>query len=118
MAQVIWSTTSQGSDASTSSKTLLRTLDDLLERYLNLLHEYQAQQKDVATGFSSVWQYYCLDSERRCLSAGQGFLSLAQANFSGPSRTRYGQDLYDDRMQASCQMYGLLRHRDPSVPNS
>ena len=110
MAQVILPTTPQGDDASNSSKTLLRTLDDLLERYLKLFHEYQALQKDVAKSFSSVWRYSCLYSERRCLRAGQGFLSLAQANFSSTRRTRYGQDLYDDRMQASCQMYGLFKH--------
>lgn len=31
----------------------------------------------------------------------QGFFSLAQANFKSSSRTRYGQDYYDDRMQSS-----------------
>lgn len=35
----------------------------------------------------------------------QGHLSLAQANFSNPNRVRYGQDFYDERMQASRQMY-------------
>ncbi len=29
---------------------------------------------------------------------------MAQANFSNPNRGRYGQDYYDERMQASCQM--------------
>ena len=76
MAQVILPTTPQGNDASNSSKTLLRTLDDLLERYLKLLHEYQALQKDVAKSFSSVWRYCCLCSERLCLSAGARAFSL------------------------------------------
>lgn len=35
------------------------------------------------------------------LSHLQGFLSLAQANFSNQNRIRYGQDFYDERMEAS-----------------
>lgn len=35
-------------------------------------------------------------------------MSLAQANFTSPNRTRYGQDHYDDRMQASKTMYTCL----------
>ena len=30
----------------------------------------------------------------------QGYLSLAQANFQNRSTTHYGQDYYDERMQA------------------
>ncbi|KAF2460264.1 hypothetical protein BDY21DRAFT_160257 [Lineolata rhizophorae] len=30
----------------------------------------------------------------------KGFFSLAQANFNHPHRSRYGQDYYDERMQA------------------
>ncbi|KAF2426477.1 hypothetical protein EJ08DRAFT_372696 [Tothia fuscella] len=31
----------------------------------------------------------------------KGYFSLAQANFTSTSRQRYGQDYYDERMQAS-----------------
>ena len=34
----------------------------------------------------------------------QGFLELAKANFLNPNRIRYGQDFYDERMQATTQM--------------
>lgn len=37
----------------------------------------------------------------------QGYLSLAQANFSNQSRIRYGQDYYDERMQASSTVWVL-----------
>ncbi|KAI4104346.1 MAG: hypothetical protein L6R37_003343 [Teloschistes peruensis] len=64
-------------------ESLMNTLDDLLERYLNLVHQYHAQQQSLTNDLSS------------------GYFSLAQANFSSPNRIRYGQDFYDDRMQAS-----------------
>lgn len=32
-------------------------------------------------------------------------MSLAQANFTNTTRTRYGQDYYDERMQASRKVY-------------
>jgi hypothetical protein len=34
------------------------------------------------------------------LTVSQGYLSLAQANFQNRSATHYGQDSYDERMQA------------------
>ena len=40
-------------------------------------------------------------------SSLQGFLSLAEANFSNPNRLRYGQDFYDERMRALKVMYVL-----------
>ncbi|KAL9584466.1 MAG: hypothetical protein Q9212_002105 [Teloschistes hypoglaucus] len=64
-------------------ESLMNTLDDLLEEYLNLVHQYHAQQQSLTNDLSS------------------GYFSLAQANFSSPNRIRYGQDFYDDRMQAS-----------------
>ena len=36
----------------------------------------------------------------------QGHLNLAKANFSNPNRIRYGKDYYDERMQASTQVFG------------
>ncbi|KAL8839584.1 MAG: hypothetical protein Q9170_001688 [Blastenia crenularia] len=65
-----------------SGKTLRDSLDVLLERYLHRLHEYQSLQQNLAGELSS------------------GYFSLAQANFSNPNRMRYGQDCYDERMQA------------------
>lgn len=35
----------------------------------------------------------------------QGYFSLAQANFNNSSRTRYGPDYYDERMQALRTVY-------------
>ena len=35
----------------------------------------------------------------------QGFLSIAQANYSTSSGRRYGQDFYDDRMKALKGVY-------------
>lgn len=66
-----------------SQDTLNHSLDDLLERYLNLLDQFQRQRQDLHGHLSS------------------GYLSLAHANFSNPNRIRYGQDYYDDRMQAT-----------------
>ena len=37
-------------------------------------------------------------------------MSLAQANFSNNTRMRYGQDYYDERMQASRKMYVIIHH--------
>jgi type II secretory pathway pseudopilin PulG len=65
---------------------LLLRLDELLETYLNTLDQYQKAQQQLATRLSS------------------GYFSLAQANFNNQSRTRYGQDYYDERMQALRKM--------------
>lgn len=69
-----------------SKETLQRCLNDLLERYLNLLDRYQRLQQGLTESFSS------------------GYLSIAQANFSNANKIRYGQDYYDDRMQASARV--------------
>ncbi|OCK88210.1 uncharacterized protein K441DRAFT_669479 [Cenococcum geophilum 1.58] len=69
-----------------SRDELLHKLDGLLERYLNLLDRYQQARLQLSNHLSS------------------GFLSLAQANFSNSSRTRFGQDYYDGRMQASTKI--------------
>jgi len=58
-------------------------LDDLLKQYLGFLDEYHTARQELSRHFST------------------GFFNLAQANRSaGPGR-RYGQDYYDERMQAS-----------------
>ncbi|KAL2037929.1 hypothetical protein N7G274_009404 [Stereocaulon virgatum] len=66
-----------------SKQALTRSLDNLLQRYLSLLDQHQKLQQDLNNHLSN------------------GYLSLAQANFSNPNRIRYGQDCCDDRMQAS-----------------
>lgn len=60
-----------------------RTIDHLLEQYLHLLHEYTS-----------------LRAELNKLQAGL-YQNLARANFTAERGMRYGQDQYDDRMQAS-----------------
>ncbi|TKA82275.1 hypothetical protein B0A49_00428 [Cryomyces minteri] len=66
-----------------STEQLALKLDSLWEAYLLLLDRYQSAQQQLAQHLSS------------------GHLSLARANFSSPSRLRYGQGYYDERMQAS-----------------
>ncbi|KAI1427045.1 hypothetical protein F5Y12DRAFT_226896 [Xylaria sp. FL1777] len=58
-------------------------IDSLLERYLHLLHEYT-----------------CLREELTALQTGM-YQDLARANFAAERGMRFGQDYYDDRMQAS-----------------
>ncbi|KAL1797037.1 hypothetical protein ACET3X_005577 [Alternaria dauci] len=62
---------------------LLDLLDEKLEHYLHTLHEYQEVMQQLSKELSS------------------GYMSLAQANFhNSSSAIRYGQDCYDERMQA------------------
>ncbi|KAK7424972.1 hypothetical protein QQZ08_008368 [Neonectria magnoliae] len=58
-------------------------IDELLERYLGLLDEYTVLRQNLSQLQSSVYQ------------------NIARANFSGERGMRYGQDHYDERMQAS-----------------
>ncbi|KAI1324856.1 hypothetical protein F5Y16DRAFT_401983 [Xylariaceae sp. FL0255] len=58
-------------------------IDNLLERYLPLLHEYTTLRDELNTLQSTMYQ------------------SLARANFAAERGIRFGQDYYDDRMQAS-----------------
>ncbi|CAD0100824.1 unnamed protein product [Aureobasidium mustum] len=57
-------------------------LDALWEKHLTLLDSYHQAQQQIARHFSS------------------GFFDLAQATFKSTTRVRYGQESYDDRMQA------------------
>ncbi|KAF2405223.1 hypothetical protein EJ06DRAFT_468898 [Trichodelitschia bisporula] len=68
---------------------LMLELDHLFEQYLELLDQYQTERIKLSTTLSS------------------GFLSLAQANFSSTLGRRYGQDYYDERMQALRTVYVL-----------
>ncbi|KAL5113483.1 hypothetical protein ACEQ8H_008647 [Pleosporales sp. CAS-2024a] len=71
---------SQTGDA--NKDALIVRLDELLEKYLHTLDDYQKLREQLSKQLSS------------------GYLSLAQANFQNRSTTHYGQDNYDERMQA------------------
>ena len=87
------SAVSQPAKGLESKETLQRHLDDVLEQYLTLLDRYQNLQQELSSNLSN------------------GYLSLAQANFSNANRVRYGQDYYDDRMQATARY--TLRESSP-----
>ncbi|KAM0436155.1 hypothetical protein ACHAPT_003047 [Fusarium lateritium] len=57
-------------------------IDELLERYLGLLDEYTQLRQNLSQLQSNVYQ------------------NIARANFAGERGMRYGQDHYDERMQA------------------
>ncbi|KAK6207140.1 hypothetical protein LQW54_007457 [Pestalotiopsis sp. IQ-011] len=58
-------------------------IDALLERYLLLLDEYTTLHANLSAAQSGIYQ------------------NIARANFSAERGMRFGQDHYDDRMQAS-----------------
>ncbi|KAI0526557.1 hypothetical protein F5B22DRAFT_165396 [Xylaria bambusicola] len=58
-------------------------IDSLLERYLHLLHEYTSLREELAALQTGMYQ------------------NIARANFAAERGVRFGQDYYDDRMQAS-----------------
>ncbi|KAL8784543.1 MAG: hypothetical protein Q9213_003891 [Squamulea squamosa] len=89
MAQVISKSSVNPNNSYThkTKETLMEDLDDLLERYLDLVHRYDSLHQSMAKDLAS------------------GYFSLAQANFSNHNRIRFGQDFYDDRMQASTTFY-------------
>ncbi len=55
MAKVLLSSVAKETGSTQSPEALLRSLDDLLERYLNLLDAYQRAQQELTTHLSSVW---------------------------------------------------------------
>lgn len=69
-----------------SLEALHQQLDTLWIRYLDMLDQYTQAQQNIKK------------------SLGQGFLSLAQANFTSSGR-RYGQDYYDQRAVASSRVH-------------
>ena len=104
MAEVLHqSTVEHASKQLDSKETLVRFLDDLLERYLNLLDQYQILKQSLAQCLSTVRNVLANPSTSSKIA--QGYLLLAQANYSNPNHIRYGQEHYDDRMQASTRMY-------------
>lgn len=58
-------------------------IDSLLERYLHLLDRYTSLRTELSNLQTGMYQ------------------DLARANFSAERGMRFGQDFYDDRMQAS-----------------
>ncbi|KAJ4357371.1 uncharacterized protein N0V89_001946 [Didymosphaeria variabile] len=83
MADVEVRSASELETSSSNKDELVSRLDDLLERYLLTLDAYQKAQQQLTRHLSS------------------GYLDLARANFTNNARARYGQDYYDERMQAS-----------------
>ncbi|KAI1804406.1 hypothetical protein F4811DRAFT_520496 [Daldinia bambusicola] len=58
-------------------------IDTLLERYLHLLHEYTTLREQLSSLQTGMYQ------------------NIARANFAAERGIRFGQDYYDERMQAS-----------------
>ncbi|KAH0145888.1 hypothetical protein KCU67_g12461, partial [Aureobasidium melanogenum] len=69
-------------------------LDALWEKHLTLLDSYHQAQQQIARHFSS------------------GFFHLAQATFKSTTRVRYGQEYYDDRMQATTRLDASVDDQD------
>ncbi|KAH0367788.1 hypothetical protein KCU65_g4415, partial [Aureobasidium melanogenum] len=69
-------------------------LDALWEKHLTLLDSYHQAQQQIARHFSS------------------GFFHLAQATFKSTTRVRYGQEYYDDRMQATTRFDAAVDDHD------
>lgn len=55
MAELVRPMVSPSESPSDSREALVRDLDHLLERYLNLLHQYQSLQQTLSKQLSSVW---------------------------------------------------------------
>ncbi|KAF4967800.1 hypothetical protein FSARC_4692 [Fusarium sarcochroum] len=70
-------------------------IDELLERYLGLLDEYTQLRQSLSQLQSGVYQ------------------NIARANFSGERGMRYGQDHYDERMQAT-RLLAIEQNEDQS----
>jgi hypothetical protein len=71
-------------------------LDALWEKHLTLLDSYHQAQQQIARHFSS------------------GFFDLAQATFKSTTRVRYGQEYYDDRMQATTRFEASVNDQNIS----
>ncbi|KAJ4264799.1 hypothetical protein NW762_005042 [Fusarium torreyae] len=70
-------------------------IDELLQRYLGLLDEYTQLRESLSHLQSDVYQ------------------NIARANFSGERGMRYGQDHYDERMQAT-RLLAIEQNKDQS----
>ncbi|KAI0382870.1 hypothetical protein F5Y04DRAFT_279645 [Hypomontagnella monticulosa] len=72
-------------------------IDSLLERYLVLLHEYTALRSQLSNLQTGMYQ------------------NIARANFTAERGMRFGQDCYDERMQASRRISIVPNDRDVPV---
>ncbi|KAI2636439.1 hypothetical protein GGS26DRAFT_495135 [Hypomontagnella submonticulosa] len=72
-------------------------IDELLERYLHLLHEYTTLREQLSTLQTGMYQ------------------NIARANFAAERGMRFGQDCYDERMQASRRI-SVVTSNDQDVP--
>lgn len=90
--------------SSADKDALISRLDDLLEQYLHTLDRYQKTHEQLSKQLSSVSSIF-LYHYFNILTLSQGYLSLAQANFQNRSTAHYGQDSYDERMQATRKLY-------------
>ncbi|KAM0740259.1 hypothetical protein ACQRIT_005443 [Beauveria bassiana] len=79
-----------------ASEAADRTIDELLERYLDLLDQHATLRASLAATQQDTLH------------------SLARANFSAPRGARYGPDQYDARMQASRRV--VIAGEDKSAP--
>ncbi|KAI0969234.1 hypothetical protein F4678DRAFT_439802 [Xylaria arbuscula] len=73
-------------------------IDGLLERYLHLLHDYTSLREELTALQTGMYQ------------------NIARANFAAERGLRFGQDYYDDRMQASRRLVVSCdsQNQDPS----
>jgi hypothetical protein len=79
---------------------LLDALDTRLEHYLHTMHEYHEVMQQLSRELSLVSNRHAWGLKFG-LNTNKGYMSLAQANFhNSSSAIRYGQDCYDERMQA------------------
>lgn len=60
MTEVANSLDVQSKNVPEPTESLVRHLDDLLERYLNLLHDYQTLQQHLSKNLSAVTRKPCL----------------------------------------------------------
>ncbi|KAI2779006.1 hypothetical protein F4815DRAFT_222868 [Daldinia loculata] len=72
-------------------------IDKLLERYLHLLHEYTTLREQLSSLQTGIYQ------------------NIARANFAAERGMRFGQDYYDERMQASRKV-AITLGGDQDVP--
>lgn len=71
-------------------------IDNLLERYLHLLHEYTTLRDELTALQTDMYQ------------------NIARANFAAERGLRYGRDHYDDRMRASRRLAISRKGQEPS----
>ncbi|CAJ2510105.1 Uu.00g060050.m01.CDS01 [Anthostomella pinea] len=73
-------------------------IDTFLERYLLLLHEYASLREQLSSLQTGIYQ------------------NIARANFAAERGMRFGQDYYDERMQASRRL-AITTDDDQGAPS-